>query len=184
MKTFGKMTDKIMRGGGLFMFLRSSMSSQVASWADLGSSIALVALGVSKWVATPVGAVIGGIVNCLINYRFTFRAANRCSMRSVAVKYIMVWLGSVIFNTIGTSLLADLLERWHLLEILGFTNVGSFAAARLIVSLIVSLAWNYLMQKNFVYRPTDFDTTAERVSRLMWPDRKHRGHSPNIQSRK
>lgn len=177
MSLFNKISDKVIRGGGIFMFLRSSMSSQVASWADLGSSIGLVALGVSKWVATPVGAVIGGVVNCLINYRFTFRANKQCSLRSVAVKYVMIWIGSVVFNTVGTSLLADLLDRWHLLEMLGFTNVGSFAAARLIVSLVVSLAWNYLMQKNFVYRPTRFDPTAESISRVVCPDR---GHNHNM----
>lgn len=152
------------------MFLRSSMSSQVASWIDLGSSIGLVALGVSKWIATPVGAVIGGVVNCLINYRFTFRATD-CSLRSVAVKYLMIWLGSLLLNTVGTGLLADALDKWHLLEHLGFTDVGSYAAARLIVSLVVSLAWNYLMQKNFVYRHTGFDPYAERASHLVWPER-------------
>lgn len=178
MKALSKLSDKVIRGGGIFMFLRSSMSSQVASWTDLGSSIGLVALGVSKWVATPVGAVLGGIVNCLINYRFTFRAAQECTLRSVAVKYVLIWLGSVLFNTVGTSLLADILDRWHLLERMGFTNVGSFAAARLIVSLVVSLAWNYLMQKNFVYRRSRFDASAERISRAVWPERR-RSAKPN-----
>lgn len=153
------------------MFLRSSMSSQIASWIDLGSSIGLVALGVSKWVATPVGAVIGGVVNCLINYRFTFRATD-CSLRSVAVKYLMIWLGSLLLNTVGTGLLANALDTWHLLEMLGFTNVGSFAVARVVVSLVVSLAWNYLMQKNFVYRHSRFDPYAERASHLVWPERR------------
>ena len=35
-----------------------------------------------------------------------------------------------------------------------------FAAARLAVSLIVLVAWNYLLQRNFVYRPTRFDRYA------------------------
>lgn len=177
-----KLTNKVIRGGGIFMFLRSSLSSQLASWIDLGSSIAMVALGISMWIATPVGAIIGGIVNCLINYKFTFRANKACSLRSVAVKYALIWLGSLTFNTVGTSLLTYVLDQWKLLEMLGFTNVGSYAAARLIVSLVVSLAWNYLMQKNFVYRPSRFDPAAERISHAVWPERHKRRSSSSHRS--
>lgn len=158
-----------MYGGGVFTFIRSSMSSQVASWIDMGSSIALVAMGVSEWFATPIGAVLGGTVNCCINYKFTFRAGD-CPVKAVAVKYLLIWLGSVLFNTVGTTLLANVLDNWHILESIGFTNVGSFAAARLLVSLVVSLAWNFLMQKYFVYRRREkFDPYAVKfVDGLLW----------------
>lgn len=160
--------DKLMNGRGVFMFLRSIVSSQVASWIDMGSGVALVALGVSDWVATPTGSVLGGIVNCCINYKFTFRAQG-CSKRAVAVKYLMIWLGSTIFNTVGTSLLTSVLDQWHLLEALGFTKLGSYAVARPVVSLLVSWFWNYVMQKNFVYRPTRFDPTAVRWFDTVFP---------------
>lgn len=160
MNIIKKTGNKLLYGGGFFTFLRSSLSSQIASWIDMGSSIGLVAMGVSQWLATPIGAVLGGIVNCCINYRFTFHASD-CPVKAVAVKYLLVWLGSVIFNTVGTALLANILDNWNILESLGFTNVGSFAAARLIVSLVVSLAWNFLMQKHFVYRRREsFDPLA------------------------
>lgn len=151
------------------MFIRSSISAQIASWIDMGTSIGMVAAGVSQWVATPAGAVVGGIVNCCINYKFTFRASG-CSVKAVAIKYLMIWVGSVLFNTVGTSLLADALDNWHILENIGVTSVGSFAAARIIVSLIVSLAWNFVMQKYFVYRPRRrFDPYADRlVDGLLW----------------
>ncbi|MDE6831938.1 MAG: hypothetical protein K2J07_04310, partial [Muribaculaceae bacterium] len=93
-----------------------------------------------------------------------------CSVKAVAVKYLMIWLGSVFFNTVGTSLLADALDNWHILEAIGVTSVGSFAAARIIVSLVVSLAWNFVMQKYFVYRSRPgFDPYADRlVDGLLW----------------
>lgn len=163
MNIFKKIARKFVYGGGVFTFIRSSLSSQLASWIDMGSSIGLVALGVSQWVATPIGAVLGGIVNCCINYKFTFRAGD-CPVKAVAVKYLLIWLGSVILNTVGTSMLAKVLDSWHILDALGFTTVGSFAAARLIVSLVVSLAWNFLMQKHFVYKRRDrFDPVAIQV---------------------
>lgn len=167
-----KIQKKLVEGRGIFMFMRSIVSSQVASWIDMGSSIGLVALGMSSWAATPIGAILGGIVNCCINYKFTFRAQG-CSKRAVAVKYLMVWLGSLILNTVGTSLLAMALDSWHLLEALGFTNVGSYAVARLVVSLLVSWFWNYVLQKNFVYRATSFDPVAIRMFNRVIPPRKH-----------
>ncbi|MBD5214465.1 MAG: hypothetical protein HDS75_06585 [Bacteroidales bacterium] len=169
MKLLKRIKDKFLYGGGVMMFIRSSLAAQVASWIDMGTSIGLVAAGISQWIATPIGAVVGGIINCCINYKFTFRASG-CSVKAVAVKYLMIWLGSVFFNTVGTSLLADALDNWHILEAIGVTSVGSFAAARIIVSLVVSLAWNFVMQKYFVYRSRPgFDPYADRlVDGLLW----------------
>lgn len=135
-----------------FTFLRSAVSSQTAGWVDMGTSIGLVAIGVSSWLATPIGALLGGVVNCCINYKFTFRASG-CPKVAVAVKYVMIWFGSLVLNTVGTSLLAMIMDRWPVLDTIGFTNLGNYAAARLIVSLAVSWFWNFLMQRNFVYRP-------------------------------
>lgn len=169
MNLFKKVIDKFLYGKGVFTFIRSSLSSQIASWIDMGSGIGLVAMGVSTWLATPIGAVLGGIVNCCINYRFTFRATD-CSVKAVAVKYILIWVGSVVFNTVGTAQLSRVLDNWNILEALGFTDVGSYAAARVFVSLVVSLAWNFLMQKYFVYRRRDaFDPYAiQAVDGLLW----------------
>lgn len=175
MNIFTRIKNKFLYGGGVMMFVRSSLSAQLASWIDMGSSIGLVAMGLSQWIATPIGAVLGGIVNCCVNYKFTFRAGG-CSVKAVAVKYLMIWLGSVAFNTVGTSLLADAFENWHIVEKIGVTSVGSFAAARIVVSLVVSLAWNFVMQKYFVYRHRPgFDPYADRlVDGLLWivPGRK------------
>lgn len=167
-KRVDNVKEKFINGRGMFMFLRSMVSSQLASYVDLVSSVGLVALGMSTWAATPIGAAMGGIVNCCINYKFTFRATG-CSKRAVGLKYVLVWFGSLVLNTVGTALLTMLLERWHLLEQLGFTDVGSYASARLIVSLAVSLAWNYVLQKNFVYRPTSFDPVAVRIVKALTP---------------
>lgn len=116
--------------------------------------------------------MIGGIVNCCINYRFTFRAEH-CAVKAVAVKYFLIWGGSFVLNLGGTTLLDHLLQSITWLQSIGFKPDGIFAAARLSVSLIVSLAWNFLLQKNFVYVPTRFDPYAIRfVDRITF----HRHH--------
>lgn len=165
--TMRKAADKFINGKGIFTFLRSSVSSQIASWTDMGVCFvfyAWVFISMGKdpmrsFLATAIGLVVGGVVNCCINYKFTFRAEN-CSVKAVAIKYLLIWGGSFVLNIAGTTLLNHILQHWEWLRHIGMRTDGIFAFARLSVSLVVSLAWNYLLQKNFVYRPTRFDPYA------------------------
>lgn len=146
-----------------FTFLRSSVSSQISSWVDMGVGFILFAwVNLLPWVAAACGAVAGGIVNCIVGYKFTYHADN-VSKRAVTVKFLMVWLGSLILNTWGTDAVYYLLQRWTWLETIGFNPKGYFAAARLGVSLVVSLAWNFLLQRRFVFRPNRFDNVIIRI---------------------
>ncbi|MCM1348956.1 MAG: GtrA family protein [Firmicutes bacterium] len=144
----------------IYSFLRSAVSSQTASWVDLITCFVLFEwAGLMPWLSTAIGALLGGIINCVINYRFTFHAQD-VPWKAVAVKYAMVWFGSLLLNSLGTEGLYHLLNSWHFLETIGFEPAGYFAAARLIVSLLVSWFWNFVMQRYFVYRTTRFDNTA------------------------
>lgn len=165
-----RMARKFMTGKGIFTFLRSSVSSQIASWTDMGVCFifyawVLLPMGENPWrsfVATAIGLVVGGVVNCCINYKFTFRAAD-CSVKAVALKYFLIWGGSFLLNVWGTTGVNAMLQNISLLGEMGIKPDGIFAFARLSVSLVVSLAWNYVLQKNFVYRPTRFDPVAIRI---------------------
>lgn len=152
-------------------FLRSSLSSQIASWIDMGVGFVFFALvHLYPWLATAIGAVFGGVVNCAINYRFTFHAQD-VPVKAVAVKYAMIWGGSLLLNVLGTQALFELLSNLPFLEDWGFKPNGYYAAARLTASLIVSIFWNFLMQKNFVYRPVPFDKKAVRFVDRIFPSR-------------
>ena len=157
----GKLGQKTIHSDKLvFTFLRSIVSSQCASWVDMGIGFVLFAwVGFSPAFATAIGALCGGIVNCIINYKFTFHAEG-VDWRAVMVKYALVWLGSMLLNTFGTGAVYYLLCNWEWLESIGFKRDGFYAAARLFVSLIVSWFWNFPMQKFFVYTTTGFDSAA------------------------
>lgn len=166
MISLSKLKEKVINGGGFFTFIRSSMSSQVASWIDMGTRFiffSFVLSGLEPFyrsnLSVAMGAVVGGAVNCTINYRFTFHASGQ-NVKAVIVKYILVWIGSLLLNMYGTTFFQMTLSKWKWLLSLGFTPDGIFAATTLIVSLIVSLAWNFVLQRNFVYRPSPFDRYA------------------------
>ena len=118
-----RVADKFMTGAGIFTFLRSSVASQIASWIDMGVCFIFYAwvfmpLGkdpLRSFLATAIGLVVGGVVNCCINYKFTFRAEH-CSVKAVAVKYFLIWGGSFLLNLVGTTALDHLLQHAGWLE--------------------------------------------------------------------
>lgn len=156
--------DRFMNSNGIvFTFLRSTVSSQISSWTDMILSFVFYAwVHLYPWLATALGAFFGGVVNCIIGYKFTFHAQGQ-DKRAVMLKFFLIWLGSLILNSAGTEGLFHALRSWPWLEQLGFKPDGYFAAARLTVSLIVSLAWNFVLQRCFVFSPTRFDQTAINI---------------------
>lgn len=128
------------------------LSGQIASLVDLAMGVALFSLvGLDSSVATAIGAFMGGVVNCVINYFFTFTDDNS-KLRSVAFKYATVWVGSLLLNTFGTTWLFGLLGSMSVLDGFGITRDGFYAIARVVASILVSWFWNFPLQRYFVYR--------------------------------
>lgn len=171
-----KLKNRFLNSGDLVStFLRSTVASQLASWIDMGMGFVFFAwVHLAPWLSTAIGNVFGGVVNCCINYRFTFHASS-VPVKAVAVKYAMIWTGSLLLNVFGTQLLYILFNHFPFLEDIGFKPNGYYAAARGLTSLLVSLFWNFTFQKNFVYKNTRFDPYAIRFVNLLI----HRKSSPN-----
>lgn len=158
----GKFTDKFLHGRGIFMFLRSVVTSQISSFVDFATSFVLYAwVGFSSAWATAMGAVAGGIVNCTINYKFTFRL-RECSYTAIGIKFFMIWLGSMLLNTFGTQFFTNLLDNSAYLDEIGMVRNLRFTIARLGVAILVSVLWNFMLQRYFVFRSTRFDNLIDR----------------------
>ena len=142
--------------GAVWIFLKAQISAQVASLVDFLMTIFLAkALGFFYLYATFLSSVIGGIVNCAVNYKWVFRT-DGCKKRYVAVKYLAVWTGSILLNTWGTFALTEWLTGLpRLTEWLGHYVDNVFIPAKIVVALLVGFLWNYQMQRVFVYRNHD-----------------------------
>lgn len=150
--------------GGFFMFIRAQFSSQVASVTDFAVTIILASFfNVYYVVATFIGAVCGGVLNCAINYKWTFKAQD-CKKKDVIVKYILVWIGSICLNTVGTYYLTELLghSEW-LKSLLGGFFDDIYILSKIVVSLLVGLVWNYNMQRLFVYRDVNIKGRVKKL---------------------
>ena len=142
----------ISQKGGFFMFLRAQLSAQMATIADFLVTILLVRLFEVYYVyATLAGAVYGGIVNCVINYKWTFKSTGKKT--NVAVKFILVWVCSIWLNTWGTYALTESLAKipW-VRDTLSQYFGDFFIIPKMAVAVIVALFWNYNMHRFFVYR--------------------------------
>jgi putative flippase GtrA len=153
--------------GGIFTFLRAQLSSQLASITDFIVTIALVNIFQLFYVyATFIGSVCGGITNCVVNYRWTFKTMN-VKKRYIAIRYLIVWGGSILLNTSGTYLMTELLKKipW-LMEIsdLFFDNI--FIVPKIVVSLLVGFVWNYNMHRLFVYRNLNLKRFLLKVKQI------------------
>lgn len=158
MVSFKKISKTLLQSNSLIItYLRSIVSSQAASWADYIVCFVLFSLaGLAPFWATAAGAFCGGVINCIINYKFTFRAEG-CDWRAVVVKYAVVWLGSLLLNSFGTEYFYGWTSTWQWPVDWGLSANVVFVASRLFVSLMVSWFWNFALQRYVVYRPMPFD---------------------------
>ena len=134
----------------LFMFLRAQLSAQFATLADfILTYVCFQWLGIYYVMATSIGAITGGIVNCVINYKWAF-ATKDCQFKWVFFKYILVWVGSFLLNVGGVYLLVELLKHHTYLweRASGFYLI----IAKIIVAVIVSVGWNYVLHRYFVFQ--------------------------------
>ncbi len=123
----------------IFTFSKAQCSALIATACDYAMRVVMdKILGVDYLVATFLGAVTGGIVNCCINYRFVF-SGNDARKRDVAWRYFVIWSGSILLNTAGTGFFK---------EIIGIKVYYSM----FITSALVAVFWNYMMQRVFVFK--------------------------------
>lgn len=141
----------------VWVFLKAQASAQFASLVDFVSTLLLVKImGVFYLYATFAGAVAGGITNCIINYKWVFVSTD-CPKSHVAAKYLFVWGGSILLNTWGTFALTEWLTGKHWVkDWLGPYVDDLFIISKIVVALLVSVCWNYHLQRTFVYRNHDF----------------------------
>lgn len=137
----------------LITFLKAQLSAQLASLVDFVVTVLLVkCFALFYLYATLIGSVVGGMVNCVINYRWVF-SDSQCKSYYIVMKYSFVWIVSIALNTWGTYFLTEWLTRMPWLNRLLSSYIDDlFIFSKIVVAVLVALLWNYQMQRLFVYR--------------------------------
>ena len=126
----------------MLTFLKAQAAAIIGSLVDFlvyallvqltGNTPAMVSL------ATAEGAVCGGVVNFLIIRTWVFNEGQNKKHVQV-IRYILVWAGSILLNSSGMYLITY------------FTTIN-YAIARILVSVLVGVFYNYFLQKRFVFK--------------------------------
>lgn len=119
--------------------LKAQAASAAGTTVDFLVTIGLVE-GLHCWylLATALGNAAGGITNFYLGRHLVFKATQQRA-RLQGVRYLVVWLGSMLLNAGGVYLLTELLHANYLLS-------------KVAVSLVVGIGFNYFMQLYFVFK--------------------------------
>lgn len=130
---------------GLIELCKAQVSASLATLSDFLTTAVVFQLSRHVMGSTAAGAILGGIINCCINYRWTFQGTGR-TKKSIFWRYLLVWIGSILLNTFGTDYAVRLCE--------GFTDSNTLIViiCKAIVAIIVALGWNFVMQKYYVFK--------------------------------
>jgi putative flippase GtrA len=123
----------------MFTFLKAQTASITATIVDFLITIILVK--VFGWwyvIGSATGTIVGGIAHFAISRHWVFEAADG-KIRAQLLKYFLVWC---VYLLITTGL------------IFFITNyVGiNYIISKVIVACTMSISYNYLMHKKFVFK--------------------------------
>ena len=94
--------------------------------------------GLTPVQGTAVGASVGALANFVLGRIWIFRR-RWGGLGSQAIRYAAVAAASAMWNTLGEHLVHDVMHVQYIV-------------ARALVSIAVSLIWNFPMQRRFVFR--------------------------------
>ena len=117
---------------------RHQLGSLVTTGVDFSAMIALVHLGLTPVAGTAIGATCGAVTNFALGRHWIFPADAPARVHRQAVRYAIVSAASLGLNTLGEFVMHDLLRV-------------QYVVARLIVAVVVSLSWNYPLQRAWVF---------------------------------
>lgn len=121
------------------IFLKAQLSAFVGGLFDFCIySLCYKVFGVSAPLSNVVSGSLGAIVNFTINRYWSFESTST-PVKEQLWKFIIVVVGSIILKSSGIYVLVDLMSI-------------NFLLAKGIVEIIVSLGFNYVLQKIWVFK--------------------------------
>ncbi|HIY76207.1 MAG TPA: GtrA family protein [Candidatus Sphingobacterium stercorigallinarum] len=125
--------------GRLREFIKAQLSAFLGGMTDLGIyTLCYTVLLYTAPVSNVISGSLGAVMNFVINRHWSFKVTER-SVGSQLWKFIIVVIGSITLKTFGIYILVDC-WFWH------------FLASKLIVELVVSLGFNFTLQKFWVFK--------------------------------
>jgi putative flippase GtrA len=131
-------------------FGRSLLTSLFTTALDFGTLIGLTELaGLNYVLATWLGTVVGSLANFAVNKLWAFSARAAPAVPALG-RFVLVQAGA---------------SAWHTAGVWALTRFGRlpYPVSKIIVAAAVYLAWNYPLNRWFVFNPRHLRPAAERA---------------------
>jgi putative flippase GtrA len=95
-------------------------------------------------ISIAIGGIIGAIINFSLNKTWTFRSKNKAYKNSWSqqlMRFILVVINSITLKSLGTYIITSYLKL-------------DYKISRIIIDLFVSIAFNYTLQRFWVFKKT------------------------------
>lgn len=140
----------------VYVFAKAQVSAFSGGMLDYGTMILCTELlHIHYTISIAIGGIIGAVANFSINRYWTFNTGkgNAAPVGNQLTKFIFVVAGSIALKSSGTWLFTNWL---HL----------DYKITRLMVDIIVSLSFNYVLQKYWVFKKTDPESKTPRKEEI------------------
>lgn len=120
-------------------FFKAQLSAFVGGMTDLGIySFCFKVLSFSAPLSNAISGSLGAVVNFIINRYWSF-GNTKTSVGNQLWKFVIVVIGSITLKSLGIHFFVDK-WGWH------------FILSKIIVEIIVSLGFNFTLQKFWVFK--------------------------------
>jgi len=122
----------------MIRFIKAQASSLIGTSVDFVVTVSMVEVfGLGYVLSSVMGNVLGAITQFTLARNFVFEKTNR-SLWSQGLKYVLVWTGYLVGSAILLGTFTDGLGL-------------HFLISKIIVSMLMGIVYNYILQKNFVF---------------------------------
>lgn len=134
----------------LFSFVKTQCTAAIATTVDFTITLILLECFDCYYMfATALGTITAGIINCLFNYKWSFKG-NEIRFYYVFPRFLLVWISGIVLNIYGVYLLKNGMQAtW---EYMAMNASLCVMVAKLISGNVVSICWNYTGYRFFVYK--------------------------------
>lgn len=121
------------------VFLKANVASAAASFLDYLVTIMLKELvHMDAFLAGVTGTIAGGVFNFFISRHWVFKS-KAASVYYQSKRFLLTWTGNLLLNVSG---------MYILIKLAGV----NYIIAKVLTSVIVAIAYNYPVQKRYVFK--------------------------------
>jgi putative flippase GtrA len=132
----------------LRIFAKAQASAFIGGLTDYLIMIACTELLLIHYtISIAIGGIIGAVVNFSINRHWTYKAHNTPVGKQI-LKFIIIVAGSILLKSSGTWLLTTFLRI-------------DYKISRIIIEIIISLGFNFVLQKYWVFKKKPGTLTSD-----------------------